>query len=134
MHRVMDIDRYVGARMRERRIMLGLTLKQLAPLAGVTYQQAYKYENGINRVSAGRLYHIAQVLKVDIGYFFEGAGRDPAGTPIHRKRMPLELMRNFMAIPDRRHQGEVAALARALAQPDAKPLRSRRGRAPSSRI
>jgi transcriptional regulator with XRE-family HTH domain len=134
MHRVVDIDRYVGARMRERRIMLGLTLKQLAPLVGVTYQQAYKYEHGINRVTVGRLYHIAQALKVDIGYFFEGAGRDRAGTPTPRQRMPLELMRNFSAISSRRYQEELVSLARALAHSDAEPSRSRRGRSRSSRI
>jgi DNA-binding XRE family transcriptional regulator len=53
--RTQDIDRHVGARVRERRIMLGLTQQQLADLIGVTYQQAHKYERGINRVSAGRL-------------------------------------------------------------------------------
>src|SRR5215208_6446639 len=56
------IDDHVGARIRERRIMLGLTQQQLAELIGVTYQQAHKYERGINRVSAGRLFEIARVL------------------------------------------------------------------------
>src|SRR5690242_21960643 len=60
--RTQDTDRYVGARIRERRIMLGLTQQQLADLIGVTYQQAHKYERGINRVSAGRLFEVAQVL------------------------------------------------------------------------
>ena len=64
--RAQDIDRHVGARMRERRIMLGLTQQQIAELIGVTYQQAHKYEKGINRVAAGRLYHIAQALGVDV--------------------------------------------------------------------
>jgi DNA-binding XRE family transcriptional regulator len=53
--RTQDVDRHVGARVRERRIMLGLTQQQLADLIGVTYQQAHKYERGINRISAGRL-------------------------------------------------------------------------------
>ena len=53
--RTQDVDRHVGARVRERRIMLGFTQQQLADLIGVTYQQAHKYERGINRVSAGRL-------------------------------------------------------------------------------
>jgi transcriptional regulator with XRE-family HTH domain len=61
--RAQDTDRHVGARMRERRIMLRLTQQQMAELIGVTYQQAHKYEKGINRVSAGRLYHIAQALE-----------------------------------------------------------------------
>ena len=70
--RAQDIDRYVGARMRERRIMLGLTQQQMAELIGVTYQQAHKYEKGINRIAGGRLYTIAQALGVEVGYFYEG--------------------------------------------------------------
>ena len=69
--RTQDIDRYVGARISERRIMLGLTQQQLADLIGVTYQQAHKYERGINRVSAGRLFEVAQVLSVPVNYFFD---------------------------------------------------------------
>ena len=61
------IDDHVGARIRERRIMLGLTQQQLAEMIGVTYQQAHKYERGINRVSAGRLFEIARVLGVLAG-------------------------------------------------------------------
>src|SRR5882762_8511128 len=54
------IDDHVGKRIRERRVMLGLTQQQLAELIGVTYQQAHKYERGINRVSAGRLFELAR--------------------------------------------------------------------------
>ena len=78
--RTQDVDRYVGARIRERRIMLGLTQQQLADLIGVTYQQAHKYEKGINRIAAGRLSGIAHALGVEVGYFFEGA--DVAQTPV----------------------------------------------------
>ncbi len=70
--RAQDIDRHVGARMRERRIMLGLTQQQMAELIGVTYQQAHKYEKGINRIGAGRLFEIARILGVPIYYFYEG--------------------------------------------------------------
>src|SRR5262245_13103183 len=70
--RTQDIDRHVGNRVRERRIMLGLTQQQLADLIGVTYQQAHKYERAINRVSAGRLFEIAQVLSVPVSHFFDG--------------------------------------------------------------
>ena len=72
--RSQDIDRHVGTRVRDRRIFLGLTQQQMAGLIGVTYQQAHKYEKGINRVAAGRLYHIARALGVEVGYFFEGPG------------------------------------------------------------
>ncbi len=113
--RTQDIDRHVGARVRERRIMLGLTQQQLADLIGVTYQQAHKYERGINRISAGRLYEIAQVLSVPIGYFFDGLdGRDSRSVS-PRERMCLELARNFAQIPNERHQEALSQLARALA-------------------
>ena len=69
--RALDVDRYVSLRIRQRRIMLGLTQQQMAELIGVTYQQAHKYETGINRISAGRLYQIARALGVEISYFFE---------------------------------------------------------------
>src|SRR6266571_2015026 len=70
------IDDHVGSRIRERRIMLGLTQQQLAEMIGVTYQQAHKYERGINRVSAGRLFEIARVLSAPITYFYEGIGEE----------------------------------------------------------
>jgi transcriptional regulator with XRE-family HTH domain len=113
--RTQDIDRHVGARVRERRIMLGLTQQQLADLIGVTYQQAHKYERGINRVSAGRLYEIAQVLSVPVGYFFDGLDGQVARSVSPRERMCLELARNFAQIPNERHQEALSQLARVLA-------------------
>src|SRR5580693_7851107 len=110
------IDDHVGSRIRERRIMLGLTQQQLAEMIGVTYQQAHKYERGINRISAGRLYEITRVLNVSITYFFEGLelGEDD-GALNPRQRMCLELARNFASIGNQRHQEALSQLARALA-------------------
>jgi transcriptional regulator with XRE-family HTH domain len=93
-----DIDRYVGARMRERRIMLGLTQQQLAELIGVTYQQTYKYEQGINRIAAGRLSGIAQALGVGVGYFFDGMDSERSFKPTLHQRMLLDLTRNFLSL------------------------------------
>jgi transcriptional regulator with XRE-family HTH domain len=109
------VDDHVGTRIRERRIMLGLTQQQLAELIGVTYQQAHKYERGINRVSAGRLFEIAGILGVPISYFYEGIGEESARPVTPRERMTLEIARNFADIPDERHQAAVSQLARALA-------------------
>lgn len=117
-NRTQDIDRHVGARIRERRIMLGLTQQQLADLIGVTYQQAHKYERGLNRVSAARLFQIARVLSVPVSHFFEGLEQDQAATTRSaspRERMCLELARNFAQIPNERHQEALSQLARALA-------------------
>src|ERR1700759_1001236 len=113
--RTQDIDRHVGGRVRERRIMLGLTQQQLADLIGVTYQQAHKYERGINRVSAGRLYEIAQVLSVPVSYFFDGLEEQNGRSISPRERMCLELARNFAQIPNERHQEALSQLARVLA-------------------
>lgn len=110
-----SIERHVGQRIRARRTLLGLTQQQLADLIGVTYQQAHKYERGINRVSAGRLYEIAEVLDVPVGYFYDGLGSKADKETPTRQRMCLELARNFSQIPNQRHQEALSQLARALA-------------------
>jgi transcriptional regulator with XRE-family HTH domain len=115
-HRTQDIDHHVGARIRERRIMLGLTQQQIAEMIGVTYQQAHKYERGINRISAGRLFEIARVLGVPITYLFEGVdGYEEVAAHPPRERMCLELARNFSQIANERHQEALSQLARVLA-------------------
>lgn len=114
--RAQEVDHHVGARIRERRIMMGLTQQELADLIGVTYQQAHKYERGINRVSAGRLYDIAGALNVPIGYFFEGLDSSTTVTLTPRQRMCLELARNFSNIENERHQEALSFMARALSE------------------
>ncbi len=114
--RAQEVDRYVGARIRERRIMLGLTQQNIAELIGVTYQQAHKYERGINRVSAGRLYDIAQALNVPVGHFFEQLEDAARLEMTPRQRMCLELARNFTQITNQRHQEALSFLARALSR------------------
>ncbi len=68
-----DIDRIVGQRVRWRRRELKLTQEKLGDLLDLTFQQVQKYEKGINRISAGRLYEMASVLSVPITYFYDGA-------------------------------------------------------------
>jgi len=116
-NRATETDRHVGAKIRERRIMLGLSQQQMADMIGVTYQQAHKYERGINRISAGRLYEISQVLKVPVGYFYAGLDEndDSEIELTDRQRMCLELARNFSHIENGRHQDALSQLARALA-------------------
>jgi transcriptional regulator with XRE-family HTH domain len=114
--RPQEVDRYVGARIRERRILLGLTQQQMADLIGVTYQQAHKYEKGINRVAAGRLYRIARALGVEVSYFYEGLHTAGGFIPSPQQRMLLDLARNFLNIPKSSHREAVATLARALAE------------------
>ena len=71
---VRDIDAQIGQRIREARQPRGMTQEVLANGLGITFQQVQKYENGSNRISAARLYDIAQVLGLPISYFYEGAG------------------------------------------------------------
>lgn len=117
-NKIQYIDLYIGMRIRERRVRLGMSQAELADAIGVTYQQVRKYEHGINRVSASRLYLIATVLQVSMDYFLEGyeaCGRQIA--PTSHSRMTLELSENFSKIKDERHKQIVADLARALATP-----------------
>lgn len=109
-----DLDRHVGARIRESRIMLGLSQQRLADLIGVTYQQAHKYERGINRISAGMLFNVAQTSGIEVGQLFEGWGSEGSVKPMPQKRMLLELTRNYVTMSEE-HREAICNLARALA-------------------
>lgn len=114
--RANSADRHVGTRIRERRVMMGLSQQQLARMIGVTYQQAHKYERGLNRISAGRLFEISQVLGVPVSWFFEGLSAEADTHEISpRQRMCLELARNFALIDNEKHQEALSQMARALA-------------------
>jgi transcriptional regulator with XRE-family HTH domain len=67
------IDKYVGSRVRMRRLMLDMSQTDIADGLGLTFQQVQKYEKGANRVSASRLQHLSQILQVPVPFFFEGA-------------------------------------------------------------
>jgi transcriptional regulator with XRE-family HTH domain len=69
-----EIDEHLGRRLRRRRRLLGLTQHQLADACGVRFQQIQKYECAANRMSASRVWQLAQVLEVPISYFYEGLG------------------------------------------------------------
>ncbi len=96
------IDAHVGERIRRRRTLLGFTQEQLADALEISYQQIQKYENGANRVSAGRLLQIARRLDAPITYFFEGleGAVDPAESANGVNRATMDLVRNFQAIAD----------------------------------
>lgn len=109
-------DKHVGQRIRERRIMLGMSQHQLARLIGVAYQQTHKYERGLNRISVGRLFTVAQALEIEPAWFFEGmSAAVEAEEPSPRQRLHLQLMRNFMLIRDERQRDAVCTMARTLA-------------------
>jgi transcriptional regulator with XRE-family HTH domain len=70
-----EVDEHLGGRVRERRLALDMSQEQLADLLGVTFQQIQKYEKGLNRIAASRLWEMTSALDVDITYFFEGLNR-----------------------------------------------------------
>jgi transcriptional regulator with XRE-family HTH domain len=110
------VDQHVGARILERRMILGLSLQQLSALIGVTYQQAHKYERGHNRITAGRLYVISQALGVHVGWLFEGlTDATPIPEVSPRLRLSLELARNFALISNEKHKEAISSMAKALA-------------------
>ncbi len=66
-----NVDVHVGQRLRVRRSLLGISQEKLAESIGLTFQQIQKYERGINRVSAGRLFQFSKILDVPVGYFYD---------------------------------------------------------------
>lgn len=112
------VDIHVGKRIRHRRWMLGMTQQQLADAVGIKFQQIQKYETGMNRVSASRLWDIANTLDVTIGFFFQGLGDDVreangAGADLLAEKEALELLRTYYAIPEAQRR-RLFELARVL--------------------
>jgi transcriptional regulator with XRE-family HTH domain len=75
-------DKHVGARVRMRRMMLGMSQEKLGDALGLTFQQVQKYEKGANRIGASRLQQIAHILQVPVSFFFDGAPSLPGQVPI----------------------------------------------------
>lgn len=98
------VDVHVGKRIRHRRWMVGMTQQQLAEKVGIKFQQIQKYETGMNRVSASRLWDIAEALSVPVAFFFDGIEADAdeavASRDILADKEALELVRSYYAIPE----------------------------------
>ena len=122
---VNPVDRHVGHRLRERRSMLGLSQESLAAAIGVSFQQVQKYERGVNRISASRLWLAAQLLDVDIDYFFEGLPGNPAETPRSQRLHDPGISEVFAASGDTEEllRREILELARSVARIDDEGLR-----------
>jgi transcriptional regulator with XRE-family HTH domain len=127
------IDIHVGSRVRFRRMLLGMSQEKLAERLGLTFQQIQKYEKGINRIGASRLFDLAQVLGVSVQFFYEEApGGDGHGLePIVddksdensiveflRSRDGLELNKAFVRISDAKARRAIVELVRSLANDD----------------
>ena len=111
-------DARVGERIRERRTELGLTQEDLARKLNISYQQLQKYETGANRVSAGRLFEVAGILKTDVLFFYEGLESEAAAEPMEhggKNRLAIELVRNFANLDDPELRSAISGLVKSLA-------------------
>lgn len=122
-----SVDAHVGSRVRLRRTLLGLSQTNLADKLGLTFQQVQKYERGHNRIGAGRLYKLSQVLDVPVSFFFDDMGEmipqtsaaaQLGGTAANdpgqmSKRETLELVRAYYRIRDPRVRKAIFELVKA---------------------
>lgn len=116
------VDVHVGKRIRHRRWLVGMTQQQLAEQVGIKFQQIQKYETGANRVSASRLWDIADALDVPVSFFFEGLDAEQSADAGAIGAMPadlmgdkeaLDLVRSYYAIPENQRR-RLFELARVL--------------------
>ncbi|HEU5047012.1 MAG TPA: helix-turn-helix transcriptional regulator [Rickettsiales bacterium] len=121
------VDVHVGKQLRMRRVILGLSQETIGKAIGVTFQQVQKYERGINRMGASRLYEFAKYLTTPVSYFFEGldipqqaaGGAEESGALEHDKmasRETLEMMRAYYRISDPNVRSRVFELVKSLAE------------------
>ena len=123
------VDTHVGSRVRLRRMLLGMSQERLGDSMGLTFQQVQKYEKGVNRIGASRLFHISKILDVPVQFFFEEAPyAGEAGSPqgmaepesegfileFLNSREGLELNRAFVKIGDAKVRKGLVDLVRAL--------------------
>jgi transcriptional regulator with XRE-family HTH domain len=135
-HRPSPIDVHVGSRVRLRRTLLGMSQEKLGEALGLTFQQIQKYERGVNRIGASRLFDLARVLDVPIGFFFDDMpGESSVPATSSRTRLPgmaeaqegfeddlhrretLELVRAYYRITDPAVRKRVFELVKSLAPP-----------------
>ncbi|MGI9392175.1 MAG: helix-turn-helix domain-containing protein [Parvibaculales bacterium] len=121
------MDQYIGSRLRSQRILCHLNQEQLGKKLDITFQQVQKYEKGINGISAGRLYEISKVLKVDMAYFFDGMEKEvqaklgEEGNPfihqdIRKSNQGAALLEGFAALASNDQRAAVLHFVTAFAQ------------------
>jgi transcriptional regulator with XRE-family HTH domain len=123
------VDAHVGSRVRLRRMLLGMSQERLGESMGLTFQQVQKYEKGVNRIGASRLFQISRILDVPVQFFFEEAPHIGDGSPARgmagadseafileflNSREGLELNRAFVKISNGKVRKSVVDLVRAL--------------------
>ena len=120
------VDAHVGYRVRLRRVLIGMSQERLGELLGLTFQQVQKYERGINRIGAGRLYEVAEILDVPISFFYEGVNgveRSGEGGGLESSAVMdflssnegIQLSTAFMGIRDAKVRRRLLDLVRSIA-------------------
>lgn len=94
------VDAHVGSRVRMRRIVLGMSQERLGEQLGLTFQQVQKYEKGVNRIGASRLWGVAKVLDVPVAYFYEGLSEDVTGSAGLAEDRQSDYIAEFMQSSD----------------------------------
>ena len=116
------VDVHVGKRIRQRRWLIGMTQQKLAEMVGIKFQQIQKYETGANRVSASRLWDIADALGVEVAFFFDGLKAAEGHETEVAHAVPedlmgdkeaMDLVRSYYAIPENQRR-RLFELARVL--------------------
>lgn len=120
-----DIDLHLGRRLRRRRRLLGLTQQQLAVQVGIRFQQIQKYECGANRISAARLWQLAEALETPVAYFYDGLAEameadasTPKGGEVFSRKETLDLIQAYYQL-DERPRRRLLHLAKSLHAGDA---------------
>ena len=140
MARSHPVDVHVGARMRQRRTLMGMSQTKLGDAVGLTFQQVQKYERGANRVGSSRLYEFAKALDVPVSYFFDempgnvlsgrpmaakvkkGTSFGEAGTPFATEKDPLikretlQLVRGYYKIRDEAVRRRIYELVKSMGE------------------
>jgi transcriptional regulator with XRE-family HTH domain len=125
-------DKHVGARVRMRRMMLGMSQEKLGDALSLTFQQVQKYEKGANRIGASRLQQISNILQVPVSFFFEGAPQTPGLATAGMSEAPspayvsdflatsdgLALTKAFMGIKDAKLRRKIVDLVEQIASDD----------------
>ena len=126
-HRFSIVDAHVGARVRSRRMQMGMSQTDLGSKLGISFQQIQKYEKGTNRISSSRLHQVASILQVATSYFFEsqlGQNATEDGNPdaalldeFCASRDGVALMQAFVKIRDAQTRQKIVKLVEGLARP-----------------
>ena len=119
------IDVQVGNRVRIRRMLIGMSQERLGDLLGLTFQQVQKYEKGVNRIGAGRLFEVSRILNVPVDFFYEGVNATPTSANEQESAPVMEFVSSgeglqlslaFMKIKDAKVRKRVLDLVKSLAE------------------